>query len=79
MILKGDLGLGVRKSIRDVFAFMFPVPAPDFSRDFLKGPSRDFPGGPGLRLCAPNIWVLGLTPDQGARSHMVQLRPNKAK
>lgn len=44
MILKGDLGLGVRKSIRDVFAFMFPVPAPDFSRDFLKGPSRDFPG-----------------------------------
>ena len=34
MILKGDLGLGVRKSIRDVFALMFPVSAPDFSRDW---------------------------------------------
>ena len=32
-----------------------------------------------LRLCTPNAGGLGSIPDQGARSHMLQLRPSAAK
>ena len=34
----------------------------------------DFPGGPGVRLHAPNAGSLGLISGQGTRSHMLQLR-----
>ena len=30
-----------------------------------------------LSLCAPNTGALGLVPDQGARSHVLQLRVHK--
>ena len=32
-----------------------------------------------LRLCAPNAGSLGLIPDQGTRSHMLQLSSDAAK
>ena len=30
-----------------------------------------------LSLCAPNTGAVGLVPDQGARSHVLQLRVHK--
>ena len=35
---------------------------------------QGFPDGPWLRLFAPNAGGLGLSPGQGTRSHMWQLR-----
>ena len=32
-----------------------------------------------LSLAPVNMWVLGVTPGQGTRSHMLQLRPDMAK
>ena len=36
----------------------------------------DFPGGPVVRLRAPNTGGLGSTPGQWTRSHMLQLKPS---
>jgi len=38
----------------------------------------DFPGGP-VRIHAPNTGSPGLIPNQGTRSHMLQLSPSIAK
>ena len=45
----------------------------------LEVPFRDFPGDPMSRAHVPNAGDVGLIPGQGARSHMLKLRPRVAR
>ena len=47
------------------------------SHYFKMHPTWDFPGGPVAKTSIPNTGGQGLIPDQGTRSHMLQLRPSQ--
>ena len=47
--------------------------------DNMKKKIQDFPGGPVAKTPCSHAGVLGSRPGQGARFHMLQLRPGAAQ
>lgn len=44
------------------------------SSEIIKSMGRDFPDDPVAKTCTPKAGGLGLTPGQGTRSHILQLK-----